>query len=126
MKAKADDHMPDTAQSGLVPLKSWFSLDIAARIDQGEVEDEIEADVSSEPQPRAIVPARLPRLWSSPRIVGNPMSSADSNAELPHKASTPPAQAGPDQLRCGSLPKPTVCGISSFARLLSVSVLLPI
>lgn len=98
VKAKADDHMSDTAQSGLVPLRSWFSLDIAARLDQGEVGDELEADIPSEPQSWAILPARLPRLWSRHRNVDTITNSIDSDVQEQHMASRPPADTDPKQL----------------------------
>lgn len=102
VKAEADDHMPDKAASGLVPLKSWFSLDLAAHQDKDDAEEEVEADLHSGAPSRAMLPSRLPRLWSSHRGVGKSRST-DDDVQSEQVPSTAPAESDSKQARCGAL-----------------------
>ena len=100
VKAEADDHMTDKTPSGLVPLKSWFSLDLAAHQNESKADEEVEADNLSGDIPRAILPSRLPRLWSSHSDTRRENSAAYA-ARSDHEASTSPAESNPVHLRCG-------------------------
>ena len=101
VKAEADDHMPEKAPSGLVPLKSWFSLDLATHQSEAEAEEEVEADSLSNDIPRTMLPSRLPRLWSSHSDDKRENSSGDP-AQSEHEASTSPTEGTPKHLRCGA------------------------
>ncbi len=92
--------MADKTPSGLVPLKSWFSLDLASHQNEGKTEEEFEADSLSGDIPQAILPSRLPRLWSSHSDDRRQSSAADA-ARSDHEASTSPAESTPKHLRCG-------------------------
>ena len=99
VKAEADDHMPGRAASGLVPLRSWFSLDIAAQLDKGDAEEESEAEFLSTNQPRAMLPIRLPRLWSSHGSAALRSASTNSDSESQCESDTSPPETDARQLR---------------------------
>ena len=76
--------MPERGASGLTPLRSWVSLDIAAHFDEGEAEAEIEKELPSTSQSWSIMPSCLPRLWSSPEHKTPRTQQSDSSAAASH------------------------------------------
>lgn len=91
--------MPDRAGSGLVPLKSWFSLDIAAQLNEVETD---EAPEEENPRATRSWPV-LPRVWSTHRDVPSRAHSSDTDAPLQPERSGSTADDDLRELRYNGL-----------------------
>ena len=98
-RVETTDEMPGDIKPTLTPLASWFSLDIAAQLDDSEDEEENERDAANTSQAGSVLPSRLPAVWS---IHDNRPSSTqlrDQGSLAHHERSSSPAAGDIEEVR---------------------------
>ena len=98
-RVETSDEMPGDIKPTLTPLASWFSLDIAAQLDDSEDEEDNATDTASTSQARIVLPSRLPAVWSIHDNMPTSVQRRDQEPVLQHERSSSPAAGDIEEVR---------------------------
>ena len=98
-RVETTDEMPGDIKPTLTPLASWFSLDIAAQLDDSEDEEENGSDTASTSQARTVLPSRLPAVWSIHDNMPSSVQQHDQGPLIQHERSSSPAAGDIEEVR---------------------------
>ena len=98
-RVETTDEMPGDNKPTLTPLASWFSLDIAAQLDDSEDEEGNEADTSSTSGAQSVLPSRLPAVWSIHDNRPSNVQRRDQGPLAQHERSSSPAAGDIEEVR---------------------------